>query len=223
MGTTSETLKQKAYHEFKEFLVIALYLWVVFSLFLLYKSVILNEEHISYLARGIALINALALGKFVLIARALHLGDQVDEAPLIYPTLLKAALFSIVLACCKILEDAAVGLYHGKSLAESIADLGGGTLNGILTLTVLLFFMLIPFFAFAELKRVLGEGKLARLFFRPRDSRSLPSYEPPDFAEERKAKLESVAKGQGGAEVRNTAAHFDSAEQEANPDLPHKT
>ena len=169
MGTTGR-LKQKAYHELKEFLVIVFYLWVVFGLFLVYKSVILNEEHFSYLVQGVALINALVLGKFVLIARAFHLGDRANDAPLIYPTVLKSALFSVVLACCNILEDAAVGFYHGKSFSESIADLGGGTWKGILTLTVLLFVLLIPFFAFGELQRVLGQGKLTQLFFRPREA-----------------------------------------------------
>jgi len=169
MAATDGTLKQRAYHELQEFLVIALYLWVVFGLFLLYKSVILNEEHISYLAHGLALINALVFAKFILIARALHLGDNANDAPLIYPTLWKSALFSVLLAGCKILEDAGVGLYHGRSFHQSIADLGGGTWQGILTLTVLLFVVLIPFFAFGELQRVLGEGKLRQVFFRPRE------------------------------------------------------
>ncbi len=168
MGRKTGQLKQRAYHELREFLVIALYLWMVFGLFLLYKSVILNKERISYVAHGVALINALVLGKFVLIARAFHLGDRANDAPLIYPTLLKSALFSVVLACCKILEDAAVGFFHGRSFSQSIADLGGGTWEGILTLTVLMFVCLIPFFAFGELQRVFGEGKLAQLFFRPR-------------------------------------------------------
>jgi len=167
--STRTTLKQRAHRELKEFLIIVLYLWVVFALFLVYKAVILNEELISYLTQGIALINALVLGKFALIARAFHLGEAADDAPLIYPTLLKSALFSIVLACCKILEDAAVGFYRGMSFSQSIADLGGGTLRGILTLTVLLFVVLIPFFGFGELQRVLGEGRLAHLFFGPRD------------------------------------------------------
>ena len=168
MGSRIEPLKQKAYHEFKNFLVIVLYLWLVFGLFLLYKSVILNED-ISYLANGVALVNALVLGKFVLIARALHLGDTAEDAPLIYPTLLKSALFSILLACCKILEEAVVGFYHGKSFYESIADLAGGTLKGILTVSLILFVVLIPFLGFGELQRILGEGKLAQLFFRTRD------------------------------------------------------
>jgi hypothetical protein len=165
VGTTAVRLKQRAYRELKEFIIIALYLWVVFGLLLLYKSMILNEERISYLAHGVALINALVLGKFVLIARAFHLGDRANNEPLIYPTLLKSALFSIVLAICKIIEDVAVGFYKGNSFSQSIADLGGGTWKGILTLTVLLFVLLIPFFAFEELRRVLGEGKLTNLFF----------------------------------------------------------
>lgn len=173
MSTTTGRLKQRAYHELKEFVVTALYLWVVFGLLLVYKSVILNQEHISYLAHGVALINALVLAKFVLIARAFRLGDQANDAPLIYPTLLKSALFSIVLASCKILEDVAVGFFHGKSFSQSIGDLGGGTWKGILTLTVLMFVFLIPFFAFSELQRVLGERKLAQLFFRPREASKL--------------------------------------------------
>jgi len=173
MSPTTGRLKQRAYHELKEFVFTALYLWVVLGLLLLYKSVILNEEHISYLAHGTALINALVLAKFVLIARAFRLGDQANDAPLIYPTLLKSALFSVVLAICKILEDAAVGFFHGKSFLESIADLAGGTWKGILTLTVLMFVFLIPFFAFGELQRVFGEGKLARLFLRPREASKL--------------------------------------------------
>jgi hypothetical protein len=163
--STHPTIKERAYHEFKEFLIIALYLWIVFGLFLLYKSVILNDEHISVVARGFALINALALAKIVLIARALHFGEWADGAPLIYPTLLKSALFSILLAVFKVLEEAGVGLYHHKTFQESIADLGGGTLKGILTLTLLLFVMLIPFFGFTELQKVLGPGKLGQLFF----------------------------------------------------------
>lgn len=166
MSTSNKTLKQRAYQELKEYLVITLYLWVVFGLFVLYRSVILNEEHIDLVAKGLALVNALALGKVILIAKALHLGDWADDAPLIYPTLMKAALFAIVLAIFKILEEAAIGLYHKKSFQESIASLGGGTLQGILTLTLLLFVMLIPFFGVGELQRVLGEGKLGQLFFR---------------------------------------------------------
>jgi hypothetical protein len=173
MDTSHKTLKQKAYHELKEFFAIALYLWVILALFQLYRSLLLKEEHINVVAhQGFAIINALALGKVLLIAKALHLGDWADRWPLIYPTLMKSALFTVVLACFKVLEEAGLGMYRGKSFQESIADLGGGTLNGILCVSLILFVTLIPFFVVTELQGVLGEGKLMQLFFRPRSSLS---------------------------------------------------
>ena len=168
METTSRTLKQKAIEQMKELLVIALYLFLVFGLLVVYKSIILAEQHIPFVYHGFALINAFALEKVMLVAKDLHLGERFDDAPLIYPTLLKSALFTVVLACFKIVEDAAVGLYHGKSFAESLSDLAGGSVQAILVLTLLLFVVLIPFVGFGELQRVLGEGKLKQLFFQPR-------------------------------------------------------
>jgi hypothetical protein len=149
----------------KEFLLIALYLWLIFGLLVIYKSVILGEFHIPFAYHGFAIINSLALGKVMLVAKDLHLGERFNDAPLIYPTLLKSALFTVVLACFKILEEASLGFYHGKPFAESIADLGGGSLEAILTLTLLLFVVLIPFVGLGELQRVLGKGKFKELFF----------------------------------------------------------
>ena len=37
MSKSSSVLKQKAYHEMKEFFLVAFYLWVVFGLFIMYK------------------------------------------------------------------------------------------------------------------------------------------------------------------------------------------
>ena len=167
MDTSSRTVKQIAYQQLKEFLLIALYLWVVFGLLVMFKSVVLAEHHIDFAYHGFAIINALALAKVMLTAKDLHLGEKFNEAPLIYPTLLKSALFTLVMACFKILEDAAIGLYHGQSFHQSIADLGGGTWKAILTLALLLFAVLVPFVGYGELGRVLGEGKLERFFFRP--------------------------------------------------------
>jgi hypothetical protein len=88
-----------------------------------------------------------------------------EGRPLIYPTLLNAAAFAVLLAAFKMLEEVAVGLYHGRSFAASLTDWGGGTLKGIFCLAGIFFVMLIPFFAFSELGIVSGDGKLVRLFF----------------------------------------------------------
>jgi hypothetical protein len=162
--------KEKTLHEVRDFAGIVFYLWLIFGLLVLYKSVILREEHIDFVARGLALINAFALGKVLLVLRTLNLGERLNSRPLIYPTLLKSALFTVVLACVKILEEVAIGLFRHESFQRSIAGLGGGTLQGIFVLTLLLFVVLIPFVGVTELQRVLGESKLEQMFFGVRQS-----------------------------------------------------
>ncbi len=174
MSGPKRSLKQRAVHGMREYLVISLYLFIVFSLFTIYKSVILAEHHIDFTLHGFALINALALAKVMLIAQELHLADQFRDAPLIYPTVLKSFVFTILLAGFKIAEQAAVGMYHGKPFDKSLSDLGGGSWQGILSLTGLLFVVLIPFFGFTELRRVLGRDRLVGVFFRPRHLLDLP-------------------------------------------------
>ena len=92
MNEPNRTLKRRAYQELKEYLAITLYLWLVFGLFILYKSVLLSERGFSLVAHGIALFNALALGKIMLVARAFHFADYFKEKPLVYPTLLSRSL-----------------------------------------------------------------------------------------------------------------------------------
>jgi hypothetical protein len=73
MSEAKRTLKQKAVHEVREYLVISLYLFVVFSLLVFHKSVILGERHIDFALHGFALINALALAKVMLVAQELRM------------------------------------------------------------------------------------------------------------------------------------------------------
>ena len=167
MNASGKSLKARAYEELKEFLRMTIYLWVVFGLLILYKGVILAEYHIDITQHWMAIINALALAKVMLLAKDLHLGDRYNEEPLIYTILMKSALFTVVLTCFKILEDYVVGLFHHKSFQESLSELAGGTGKGILTLTALLFVILVPFVAYGELKRVMGEDKVAELMFHP--------------------------------------------------------
>jgi hypothetical protein len=169
MSRTGKTLKQRAYHELKKFLLISLYLWIFFGLFILYKSIILSEEHIDFVAHGVAIINALALGKIMLIAEEINPDKGMNHAPLIYPTLWKSAIYTAILAVFKILEDAAIGHIRGKSFHDSIGELGGSSLHGMIILSGILFVILIPLVAIGEMQRVLGEGRLGEIFFRSRD------------------------------------------------------
>ena len=161
-------LKQRAVHEVREYLIISGYLFVVFSLFVLYRSVILEEYRIPVAMHGFALINALALAKVILLAQDAHLADAFRDSPLIYPTILKSFVFTIILAVFKFAEEFAMGKLHGGSGMEGISEMGAGSWNGGLTLLALLFVVLIPFFGFTELRRVVGGDRLFGAFFRSR-------------------------------------------------------
>jgi hypothetical protein len=174
MSDVRQQFKQKVVHETREYLIIAFYLFVVFALLVVHRDMILGEHHIDYTLHGLALINALALAKFMLTAQDLGFGDWFGDAPLIYPTLLKSFMFTTVLACFKIVEDFLLGKLHGKSFQESVADFGGGTWKGIATVSALVCVMLVPFFGFTELRRVFGPDRLFGVFFRPRHLLNLP-------------------------------------------------
>jgi hypothetical protein len=145
MSTSRQGLKKRVFSDLKEGLMITLYLWVVFGLLVLHKWIVLAEYHIDFTSHSLALINALALAKVMFLARRLDFLAKIKDAPLIYPTLLKSAFFTVVLAYFKILEDAVIGFYRHQSFQQSNSELGGGTWLGILTLALLIFVLLIPF------------------------------------------------------------------------------
>ena len=96
----------------------------------------------------------------------------------IYPTLLKSFVFTIVLACFKIVEDGAIGMLHGKSFHESAVLVAGASWKGELILATWFFVMLIPFFGFSELRRVFGPDRLVNVFFhRPQQLGNTPSID----------------------------------------------
>lgn len=169
MDNQPKTLKQRAYEELKEFLVRFVYLWLFLAMFIVYKSIALAEHGIAFAAHGAAAINALVLAKFMLMVKSFLLSKQADHLPLIYPTLLKSAIFALALMGLKILEEVTVGYFHGMSFAQSIADVGGGSWKAILAFTAILFVVVIPLTAFGELQRVLGKSNVTDIFLRPRD------------------------------------------------------
>jgi hypothetical protein len=171
MSERKAKIKEKAISEGKKIVVVVVYLWALFAMFQVHKIAILRGENmataIGYQV-GLALINALVIGKVILIAQAFHVGERYQDKPLIYPILFKSALFSVLLVCFEIVEEVVVGMFHHKTIAESMPALGGGGVEGILLSVFMAFIALIPFFAFTEVGRVLGEDELASMLFRRR-------------------------------------------------------
>jgi hypothetical protein len=165
MNTAPTGLKNKALHEAKKFFWIFIYLWVCFGLFVLYKTLIVAEQHIDYTGYGLAFVKALVLGKIILIGESLQLAERHKDRPLIYPTLYKSFVFFVLLVVFSILEHVVRGVFEHKAITESLSEIGGGSLPVILAGGLIMFVVLVPFFAFREIGRVLGQNKLYHLFF----------------------------------------------------------
>jgi hypothetical protein len=165
-------VKARIIHEVKRFLLIAAYFWVLLTLFVLQERIILSRENIAqnFTPFGFAIVNALILGKVVLIAQDLHFARHLDDRPLIFPTLYKSGAFGVLCVCFYVAEETLVGLWHGKGFIESlppIAQNGEGAVFGTITLSV----EFIPLFALQELSRVIGGDQLRALFFKRRNVR----------------------------------------------------
>jgi len=65
-----------------------------------------------------------------------------------------------------ILEATVKGLFHGKGFAGALEELVGGRQYELLAHCLIVFLAFIPFFAFRELERNLGKGRIGDLFLR---------------------------------------------------------
>ncbi|MGE5444937.1 MAG: hypothetical protein ACM3SR_10120 [Ignavibacteriales bacterium] len=160
--------KQKAVHEIIDYFINFIYLALFFGLFTWYRRLVLAEYHIAYLNYSFSVIEALVLAKIIMIGDVLKLGRGLQGRPLIFPTLYNTVVFSVWVWLFAVLEHMVDGLLRGKGLAGGFDEIMGRGKYELLARCMVVFFAFIPFFAFRELGRVLGEGKLRELFFRRR-------------------------------------------------------
>ena len=157
-------LLARAAREVKKFLLIFVYLWTLFGLFALHASILLPGESIIY-GQGFAIVNAFVLAKVMFFAENLHVGENFRNRPLIYPILFKSALFAVILICFHLIEKVIVGALRGKAISESMPAIGSGSLDEMLSVGIIMFVVLIPFFAFREIARIIGEREMRKLLF----------------------------------------------------------
>jgi hypothetical protein len=160
--------KERAKDQIKNFGLMFLYLWIVFGLLAVHESMILSQHQLSYQAHGLAIVNALVFAKVMLIGEDLHLGHRLNDKPLIYSILFKSFLFGVTLICFHIVEHVLIGMWHGKAIAKTIAELGADRVGQIASGATIATVALIPFFVLREISRVIGEDQFWALFFRRR-------------------------------------------------------
>ena len=155
--------KKRAFEELRKLSITVIYIWVLLSVFNLYREIILANYHISYSAKfGFAFINAVILAKFMWLGEILHAGKKAAGKALLYSTLWNAALFAVILMICHLLEEALVKVWHGHSFAASFSQ-GFADPRNIFASMLLVFVVLIPFFFAKGLIEILGKDEIKRL------------------------------------------------------------
>ena len=152
--------------ELKEFTVVAVYLWICFTAIAYLKASVLHAYGIAFAPFAFAAVKALICAKFVLIGRMLHVGERFKTPPLIWPVLYKSLAFVALLLVLNVFEEIVVGLMHDRAVADSIAEVAGGTLDQVIATSLVGLIILIRFFAFRALGEIVGEDNLIRVFFK---------------------------------------------------------
>ena len=161
----AHSLKAKAVDEFRRFLVLFFYLWILFGVFVLNQGVVLREHGFDFAMQGFAFINALVFAKVMMLFEIFDPGRWLRKRPLIYPILYETLLLTVLFLVAHVLEKTVEGLLRGKTIADSLPAIGGGGLTGLLSITAILFIALIPFFGLRNLSLAMGEGRLWAVIF----------------------------------------------------------
>lgn len=157
--------KQKAKQEFKDFVLIAAYLAVLFCVLSTYAMLLLRKYEISYLNYSFAIINALVIAKVILIGEMVHFGREAEGKPLYQSVLYKAFVFGLLVFAFHFVEEFVKRVIHGEPSGTVWDRIDA---NDLIAKSILIFCAFIPLFAFRELDRVMGEDKLHALFFKSR-------------------------------------------------------
>ncbi len=165
-----ESMATRYKAELKSLLGIALYFWVLFTLFAFHKA-ILYKEHDVLLQLGIALINSKLMAKVVFLGEHTTLSRPFEHKPLIYTILFKSLIFAILLFFFRVVEELLIGLWRGKSIYDTLfidhpRFEQGNALYAIAMVCTIMFVALIPFFAYREVEDALGAETLRGLLFK---------------------------------------------------------
>jgi len=163
-----ETVRERAVNELKEFSIVSAYLYICFTALAYLKAAILQAEGIVFAPFAFAAVKALLCAKFMSLGHAVHLGDRFKKRALIWPTLHRSVIYAALIFVLSAIEEVIVGLIHHRSVVDSLAGLGGGTMPQLIATSIVMLLILIPFFAFRSLADVIGERVLLRLYFEPR-------------------------------------------------------
>jgi hypothetical protein len=170
-GSPSPGFKQKAKEEFRDFIRIALYLAAFFCALVLYTRLTLRAHGVPITSDtvnfSLAIVNALVIGKVILIGEWAQLGKSAHTKPLYQTVLIKTLLFGLLLFAFHLVEEFVKRLIRGEPFGTAIHEV---SIYEMLARAIIVLLAFLPLFAYHELRRVLGPEKIHEIFLAPRGS-----------------------------------------------------
>lgn len=165
-STSAEsTTKSRLATELKRYAAISLYLFVCFSVILIYDASQSAADAATALGLGMAAGKALVIGKFILIGEALKPGTRIAAPTLLARVAWRTVGMLIVLIVLKLLEELIIGFVHGKAAGVVFGELAERSWLSFAGPVLLMMLILIPLMIAVELDRALGDEGLKGLLF----------------------------------------------------------
>ena len=162
-GEDNVGIRQRFKEEMRTYAIISLYLWICFTVLLLYQNSILRINDLALLPLSSAAIKALILGKFILIGKAIKVGERGRHDVLLHRILWKSLATMLLLMMFSSLEDLLAGLVHGHAIADTMAEMMARSSVQWVAPNLLMLLVLIPLITFEKIDTSMGKGSLSRI------------------------------------------------------------
>ena len=158
-------LGRRVLYELNELAILTAYFYVAFATVILLKATVLHAYGVHYVVWGAAIVKAVLIAKFMLIGRAMKIGDGYLDGPLIKPIVRKIFGFMVLLLVMTSVEEMTVGFVHHRSISALFHEVAGARLGETLAEVLVLLLVLVPFVAFSVFGEALGEGSIRKMLF----------------------------------------------------------
>jgi hypothetical protein len=156
---------QTVKHEMLIWFWVSAYLFVLFCGVLLYVWAKGGAEGRAVTQIGIAAVQAIVLGKFVLFGKIFGVGTLPTEEPLVRRVLRRTLGILLVVAAFKALEEMVVAMFHGGTAMEGLRELAGRGVPDLFASMLLMFLLLLPLAMLLEFARHFPPAEIRRMLF----------------------------------------------------------
>lgn len=152
-------------HELQIWFWVSLYLFVLFTAVLLYGWAKAGTEGRALTEVGLAAVQAVVLGKFVLFGKIFGVGTLPLEESLLRRVLRRTVAILLVVAAFVAVEEMVVSMYHGGSAMDGLRELVGRGAPDLLASMLLLYIILLPLSVLLEFSRHFPRDQMKAILF----------------------------------------------------------